>query len=286
MPTDTIKISHKLGSPVGWNRVFNDDEQTTGAPVPNNELSMYQVESNGSHARGSAAFVTTHWSAVLTAGTQDSTQTAEALAALCRTYWRPLHAYAMRQGHNQHDAQDLTQEFFARFLAKNYVAQADREKGRFRSFLLASLKHFLANEWDRANTVKRGGGGAFIPWDELEHEPSAPLESHLPPDQLYERQWALTLLDQVFTRLRNECVAAGKAELFDTLRVHLSGEKAAASYAEVGTTLAMSAGAVQVAVHRLRKRYGELLRAEIAHTVSRPGEVDEELRHLFAALRG
>jgi RNA polymerase sigma-70 factor (ECF subfamily) len=246
---------------------------------------MCQVDSNGSDARGSAAFATTHWSAVLAAGTQDSTQTAEALAALCRAYWRPLYAFAMRRGYNQHDAQDMTQEFFARFLARNYVAQADREKGRFRSFLLASLKHFLANEWDRANAVKRGGGCALIPWDELEHEPQASLESHLPPDQIYERQWALTLLDQVFTHLRDECVAAGKAELFDTLRVYLSGEKAAATYAEAGMTLRMSTGAVQVAVSRLRKRYGELLRAEIAHTVSRPEEIDEELRHLFAALR-
>jgi RNA polymerase sigma-70 factor (ECF subfamily) len=243
-------------------------------------------ESNGSDARGSAAFVTTHWSAVLAAGTQDSTQTAEALAVLCRAYWRPLYAYARRRGHNQHDAQDLTQEFFARFLAKNYVAQADREKGRFRSFLLASMKHFLANEWDRANTLKRGGACAFIPLDEFDEAQQARLESHLPPDQLYERQWALTLLDQVFTHLREECVAAGKAELFDTLRVYLSGEKAAAAYAEAGTALAMSAGAVQVAVHRLRKRYGELLRAEIAHIVSRPEEIDEELRHLFTALRG
>ena len=237
-------------------------------------------------SNGSAAFVTTHWSAVLAAGTQDSTQTAEALAVLCRAYWRPLHAYAMRRGHNLQDAQDLTQEFFARFLAKNYVAQADREKGRFRSFLLASLKHFLANEWDRANTVKRGGDCTFIPWHEFDEAQQARLESHLPADQLYERQWALTLLDQVFTRLRDECVAAGKAELFDTLRVYLSGEKAAAAYAEAGTALGMSAGAVQVAVHRLRKRYGELLRAEIAHTVSSHGEIDEELRHLFAALRG
>jgi RNA polymerase sigma-70 factor (ECF subfamily) len=180
----------------------------------------------------------------------------------------------------------LTQEFFARLLEKNYLNQADREKGRFRSFLLASVKHFLANEWDRANTLKRGGGIAFIPWDEMEHEPQASLESHLPPDQLYERQWALTLLDQVFTRLREECVAAGKAGLFDTLRVYVSGEKAAAAYAEAGAALSMNAGAVQVAVYRLRKRYGELLRAKIAHTVSRPEDIDEELRHLFAALRG
>jgi len=246
---------------------------------------MNQVEPKGSDARGSGAFVTTHWSAVLAAGTQDSPHGPDALADLCRAYWQPLYAYTRRWGHNQHDAQDLTQEFFARFLARNYVAQADREKGRFRSFLLASLKHFLANEWDRANTLKRGGGRAFIPWEELEHEPSALLESQVPPDQLYERQWALTLLDQVFIRLREECVAAGKAELFDSLRVYLSGEKATAEYAEAGMPLSMSAGAVQVAVHRLRKRYGELLRTEIAHTVSRPEDIDEELRHLFAALR-
>ena len=236
--------------------------------------------------RGDGAFTITHWSVVLAAGQAASPQSEEALAALCRAYWRPLYAYVGRQGHNSHDAQDLTQEFFTRFLEKNYLAQVDRDKGRFRSFLLASMKHFLANEWDRANTLKRGGACAFIPWDEFDEAQQARLESHLPPDQLYERQWALTLLDQVFTRLRNECVDAGKVELFDALRVYLSGEKSVASYADAAGPLGMTAGAVQVAVHRLRRRYGELLRAQIAHTVSRPEEVDEELRHLFAALRG
>ena len=147
------------------------------------------------------------------------------------------------------------------------------------------MKHFLANEWDRANTLKRGGGAKFIPWEDLEEEPQSGLDSHLPPDRVYERQWALTVLDQAFARLREECIAAGKAELFEALRVYVSGEKSAASYAEAAGPLGMSAGAVQVAVYRLRRRYGELLRAQIACTVNRPEEVDGELRHLFTALR-
>jgi RNA polymerase sigma-70 factor (ECF subfamily) len=234
---------------------------------------------------GGHTFTTTHWSVVLAAG-GDAPGAADALTALCRAYWRPLYAYVRRRGHGEQDAQDLTQEFFARFLEKNYVLQANQEKGRFRSFLLASMNHFLANEWDRVNTAKRGGGRTFIPWDQVEDEPQAAVESDLPPDRLYERQWALAVIDRVFARLREECSVAGKAELFDTLRVHLSGEQAVSSYSESGARLQMTAGAVQVAVHRLRRRYGELLRAEIAQTVSRREEVDEELRHLFAALRG
>jgi len=234
-----------------------------------------------------AVFATTHWSMVLAAGDGVSAPATAALEALCRTYWFPLFTFVRRRGHNPEDAQDMTQEFFARFLGRNVVSQADRDRGRFRSFLLASMKHFLANEWDRSNAIKRGGKCVFVPWDA---EPAAGLDvvaaPELTAEKLYERQWALTLLDQVFTRLREECVAAGKAELFDTLRVYLSGEKAAAAYAQAAERLGMSAGAVQVAVHRLRRRYGELLRAEIAHTVSRLEEIDEELRHLFAALRG
>ena len=232
-------------------------------------------------------FTTTHWSVVLAAGRSVSPQASEALEKLCRTYWYPLYAYARREGHTVHDAQDLTQEFFARFLAKDYLNQVEREKGRFRSFLLASLKHFLANERDRSNTLKRGGGCAFIPWDDLEREGRVEVQApqEWTAERVYERQWALTLIEQVFARLREECRAAGKAELFETLRVYLSGEKSNASYAEAGERLQMSAGAVQVAVHRLRRRYGELLREEISQTVSRPEERDEEIRHLFAALR-
>jgi len=234
--------------------------------------------------RSSHAFTTTHWSVVLTAA-QDSPRSEDALATLCGVYWRPLYVYVRRRGYGEHDAQDLTQAFFARLLEKNYVAQADREKGRFRSFLLASMNHFLANEWDRSSTLKRGGGATFIPWEEFNDGTQTGVASQLSPDHLYERQWALTLLDQVFTCLREECAAAGKGELFEALRPYLSGEKGAASHAEAAKPLGMTAGAVQVAVHRLRRRYGELLCAEIAHTVSSPGEIDEELRHLFAALR-
>jgi len=236
---------------------------------------------------GRAWFATTHWTVVLAAGRCDSTRAAQALEELCRTYWYPLYAYVRRQGRSPHDAQDLTQEFFARFLAKNYLTEVSRDKGRFRSFLLAALKHFLANEWDKAKTVKRGGSISFIPWDEAEVENRYQVEPtpELGADQLYERQWALTLIDRVFGRLGEECITAGKGELFEKLRIYLSGEKSAASYAVAAEQLQMTAGAVQVAVHRLRRRYGELLRAEIAQTVERPEDIDGEIRHLFAALR-
>jgi RNA polymerase sigma-70 factor (ECF subfamily) len=225
---------------------------------------------------------------VLAAQQGDSLQATEVLEKLCRTYWYPLYVFIRRSGHDEETAKDLTQGFFEHFLEKNYLRQVDREKGKFRSFLLASVKHFLANERDRANTSKRGGDYAFVPWDEATLENQVLLEAlpDLPAEKIYERQWALTLLEQVFARLREECAAAGKAQLFESLGMYLSGEKSTESYAEAAPRLNMTAGSVQVAVHRLRRRYGELLRAEIAHTVSRPEEIDEEIRHLFAALRG
>jgi len=232
-------------------------------------------------------FRTTHWSVILAAGGHSGAASEEALARLCRTYWFPLYAFVRRQGHEVHDAQDLTQEFFARFLAKNYLSQVNRDKGKFRSFLLASLKHFLANEWDRVQTRKRGGDYAFTPWHELNEEQQLRLDSlpDLPAEKIYERQWALTLLETVSARLGEECAAAEKVELFGALRIYLSGEKSAASYLDAAARLNMTPGAVQVAVHRLRRRYGELLRNEIAHTVAHPDEIDEEIRHLFSALR-
>jgi RNA polymerase sigma factor (sigma-70 family) len=237
---------------------------------------------------GSAQFATTHWSVVLAAQQGDSVQAAEILEKLCRAYWYPLYVFIRRSGHDEETAKDLTQGFFEQFLEKNYLRQVDREKGKFRSFLLASVKHFLANQRDRANTTKRGGAYDFVPWDEATLETQVLLEAlpDLPAEKSYERQWALTLLDQVFARLREECAAAGKAQLFEALGMYLSGEKSTESYADVASQLNMTAGSVQVAVHRLRRRYGELLRTEIAHTVSRPEEIDEEIRHLFAALRG
>jgi RNA polymerase sigma-70 factor (ECF subfamily) len=232
-------------------------------------------------------FATTHWSLVLKAGQTPGQEATEALNKLCHTYWFPLYLFIRRSGHNEETAKDLTQGFFEQFLEKNYLGQVDPQKGKFRSFLLAAAKHFVANQWDRNHARKRGGEYAFIPWDEsLESQRLLAALPDLPAERIYERQWALTLLDQVMARLREECAAAGKAGLFEALAPYLSGEKSAESYGEVAPRLHMTAGSVQVAVHRLRRRYGELLRAEIAHTVSRPEEIDEEIHHLFAALRG
>jgi RNA polymerase sigma-70 factor (ECF subfamily) len=239
-------------------------------------------------AAGSTAFVTTHWSVVVAAGRADTQRAHDALARLCQTYWHPLYAYVRRLGHSPHDAQDLTQEFFARLLAKNYLAGADESRGRFRSFLLASLKHFLANEWHRAHAQKRGGGQIPIPIDLATAETTCHFEPADPStaEKIYERRWALTLLDRVLRRLREDYAATGRDELFEQLKPTLTEVSRAVRYSEIATRLGTTEGAVKVAVHRLRQRYRELLRAEIAETVSGPEEVDDELRNLFAALAG
>jgi RNA polymerase sigma factor (sigma-70 family) len=219
------------------------------------------------------------------AGT-DSPQAHQALEALCGNYWYPLYAYVRRQGHSAHDAQDLTQAFFARLLEKNYLADVQREKGRFRSFLLASLKHFLANEWDREQALKRGGGKRLIALDEDSAESRYKLEpkDEVSADKIYERRWALTLLDQVLAKLRGEFEKDGKLQQFETLKQYLSAGRTSVSYAQAADKLGMNEGAIKVAVHRLRKRYRELLRAEIAQTVATASEIEEEIRYLFAAL--
>jgi RNA polymerase sigma factor (sigma-70 family) len=219
------------------------------------------------------------------AGT-DSPQAHQALETLCRNYWYPLYAYVRRQGHSAHDAQDLTQAFFARLLEKNYLADVQREKGRFRSFLLASLKHFLANEWDREQALKRGGGKRLIALDDDSAESRYKLEpkDDLSADKIYERRWALTLLDQVLTKLRGEFEKDGKLDQFEALKQYLSGGRTSVSYAQAADKLGMNEGAIKVAVHRLRKRYRKLLRAEIAQTVATASEVEAEIRYLFAAL--
>jgi RNA polymerase sigma-70 factor (ECF subfamily) len=216
----------------------------------------------------------------------DSTRATQALERLCKVYWYPLYAFVRRQGCTADDAQDLTQEFFARLLAKHYLADVDRSKGRFRSFLLASLKHFLANEWDRARAQKRGGRVDFVSIDQQAAETRMGLEpSHSEtPEKLFERQWALTLLDEVLARLQEECTADGKAETFHHLKVTLTTDRNTVSYTDLASRLSMTEGAVKVAVHRLRQRYREILRAEIAHTVASPDEVEVELRHLFSVL--
>ena len=233
-----------------------------------------------------AWFATTHWSVVLSARDPASPQSEEALEALCRAYWCPLYAYLRRQGRSPHDAQDLTQEFFARLLHKDYLHAVAREKGRFRTFLLVALKRFLADESDRAHAQKRGGGVACLSLDAeaAEHRYGAEPVDTLTPERLYERHWALALLDRTMARLRQEFVASGKADEFAILKTFLTAEKGAVSYAEVAPQLGLSAGALRVAAHRLRRRYRDLFREEIAHTVADPAEIEEEIRHLMTVL--
>ena len=239
-------------------------------------------------ASGGGLFVTTHWSIVLLAGQSSSSRAEEALARLCETYWYPLYAYVRRQGHAPPDAQDLTQDFFARFLEKDYVKDVDRQKGKFRSFLLASLNHFLADQWDRDQAQKRGGGKAPFSLDAQSAETRYLLEPRddLTPDKIFERRWALTLLEQAMARLREEFTLEGKAEFFDQLKTFMTAEKGPATYAETAAKLSTTEAAVKMSVQPMRRRYREFLRGEIAHTVANPEEIDEELRHLAEALRG
>jgi len=231
-------------------------------------------------------FATTHWSVVVQAGESDSPHAAEALARLCRAYWYPLYAHVRRQGHTVQDAQDLTQEFFARLLERKYLRLADRNRGRFRTFLLTSLKHFLINEWSKANSEKRGGGRQTVSLDAEEPESrfrAEPVDNRS-PDKAFERRWALVLLERVLDQLQGEFAAVERTQLFEELKSSLTGDGGECSYAEIGLRLGMSEGNLKVTVHRLRRRYRELLREEIARTVEDPVAVDEEMRDLFAAL--
>jgi RNA polymerase sigma-70 factor (ECF subfamily) len=234
----------------------------------------------------SAEFTTTHWSVVLAAADRRCPQAFEALEQLCRTYWYPLYAFVLRQGRAPHDAQDLTQGFFAYILGKDFLEGVRPEKGRFRSFLLASLKHFLADEWDKGQAAGRGGGQVLLPLDDQEAETRYRLEpaDPLDPKKFYEQRWALTLLDRVLDRLQAEHTAAGKQAVFQQLQPFLLGEKAGATYAEMAVRLGSTEGAITMMVHRMRPRYRELFREEIAHTVASPNEIDEETRHLFRLL--
>ena len=238
---------------------------------------------------GAGDFHTTHWSMVLLAGQAMAPHADEALESLCRTYWNPLYAYVRRQGHNPHDAQDLTQEFFARLLAKKYLSLANQERGRFRSFLLKSLKHFLVNEWQRGQSQKRGGGRQFLSLDDEAAERSyllQPAADQMAPESLYDKLWAMTLLERAIERLGGEYAATGRRELFDQLKPLLLVEGGGESYRQAAAVLGLSEGAVKVAVHRVRQRFREAVRAEIAQTVATPAEVDGELRCLMAAMSG
>ncbi len=239
-------------------------------------------------AAGPEWFRTTHWSVVCLAGQNNVPGAREALETLCRNYWYPLYAYTRRRGHGPEEAQDLTQEFFARLLERNDLARADREKGRFRSFLLGALNHYLAYEWRKSQAAKRGGGQAVVSLDEQTAEERYRQEavSDLTPEKVYERRWAWTLFDRALSRLQAEYGAADKARVFEELKRFLSDQAGEGEYAVVGRQLEMTSGAVAVAVNRLRQRYRELVREEIAHTVTSPSELDEELRHLVAVLSG
>jgi len=231
-------------------------------------------------------FTTTHWSVVLQAGDQDSPQSTEALETLCRAYWYPLYAYVRRNGQSPHNAQDLTQEFFARVLERKYFQLADRKRGRFRSFLLTSLKHFLIDEWNKANREKRGGGRQIISLDAEATETRFRAEpaDNRTPDKAFERQWAMAVLNRVLDQLQAEFAATGRGPLFEELKSSLTGEENENSYAEIGRRLGMTEGNLKVTVHRLRRRYREVLRKEISMTVTDPELVDVEIRELFAAL--
>jgi RNA polymerase sigma-70 factor (ECF subfamily) len=225
---------------------------------------------------------------VLSAGRKSSPHSERALAELCQTYWYPLYAFVRRRGTTKEDAEDLVQTFFARFLEKNYLEGLAAERGKFRAFLLASLKHFLANEWDRAQAQKRGGGAEHLSlnWQDADERFHLDPPDPTNPERLFDREWALALLDRVITRLAAECARDGKAELFAHAKGFLTVGSAAIPYGEAAKQLGVDEGALRVAVHRLRKRYRELLRDEIAQTLAEPGQVDEELRSLLAALAG
>jgi RNA polymerase sigma factor (sigma-70 family) len=231
-------------------------------------------------------FEPTNWSLILAARDRASPRAREALSALCQAYWYPLYAFIRRQGHSADAAEDLTQEFFARFLETDFLAAVDRDKGRFRAFLLAACKHFLANRRDHDKAQIRGGAHRIVSIDTTEAEGRYRLEPvhHLTPEALFERRWALTLLDQVFEQLRHEFDQAGKSDQFEALKSTLTGDRCGVPYARIAERLGTTEGAVQVAAHRLRRRYRAALRARIAATVDDPARIDDEIRDLFAAL--
>jgi len=236
---------------------------------------------------GASNFPSTSWSLVVAAAANPTPDSRASLAKICEAYWPPVYAFVRRIGYDRDQAQDLTQAFFATMLEKNYLGNANRERGRFRTFLLASVKHFLANEWDKEHALKRGGGQTAVPIDPLEaaewYAPEAVEERT--PESVFARRWALSLLANVMAKLRGEYDGMGKADYFDRLSPLLDGDPPAKGYGDLAGELGASSGALRVAVHRMRRRYRELLRAELAEMVSSPEEIDDEIRFLLAALR-
>jgi RNA polymerase sigma-70 factor (ECF subfamily) len=237
-------------------------------------------------ATNAGAFDTTHWTVVLAARDKDGTVAREALANLCSSYWYPLYAFIRRQGSSPHEAEDLTQEFFFRFLERNSLGSVERTAGKFRSFLLACLKNFLANERERANTQRRGGNQVTVPLDSGDAETRYTLEpvDHRTPEAIFERQWAFAVLESTMKALQREYLESGKQELFEQLQGFLPGGQESASRAELATKRGVSVGAIDVAIHRLRQRFGALLREQVAQTVSSDNEVEEEIQYLITVL--
>jgi len=252
-------------------------------PADDQVTSLSAIGGNAHH--GAVAFTTTHWSVVLTVQ-GESPAAQEALEKLCRTYWRPIYSFVRRQGVGAEEAKDVTQGFFAQLLERGSLSAVRKEKGRLRSFLLGALKYFLADEQRRAMAIKRGSGLRPIPLEDLraderlEMEPADPVTAEM----IYERRWALTVLEQVLSRLKDEYREAGDAALFDSLKQLLPDEPDSPSQAEIAAHLGMRENAVRQAFYRFRQRYQSLLREEIAHTVATPGDIEDELRHLIAVL--
>lgn len=235
---------------------------------------------------GNDIFATTHWTVVQLAACNDTSRAQQALSRLCEAYWYPLYVYVRRRGHGPEDAQDLTQEFFARLLAAQSLANLSPEKGKFRAFLLASMNHFLADEWDKARAMKRGGGAAPISFDGMDPEQRYRCEpaDNSTPEKIYDRRWTLALLDQALKRLRGDYEKAGMITVFEKLKVILTMGKGAVPLAQLASELSMTEGAVKAAAHRLRARYREVIYEQVAQTVLTSAEVEEEIRYLFSTL--
>jgi len=231
---------------------------------------------------------TTHWSLILEAGDSRDSRSKEALETLCQRYWYPVYAYIRSRGNSRDQAEDLTQGFFAQFLEKGYIKQASADRGRFRSFLLVAVKNYLANEWDRQQALKRGGGAKVLSLDFEQADGRYSLEpvDTTSPAELYERRWALTQLDRTLDELRKEMRSAGVEQRFERLKEVLTGDSSGTSYREIAEELEMSESAVKVTVHRMRRRFGELLRELVGETLDKPEEVDSEIRYLFASISG
>jgi RNA polymerase sigma factor (sigma-70 family) len=277
----SLHVARRLGCRLAFGNVFYLDHPVI--PARDEVTSTTATATSGQH--GAAAFTTTHWSVVLEAqGESPAAQVA--LEKLCRTYWRPIFAFLRRQGLPMAEAEDITQGFFAQLLERRSLDAVRKEKGRLRSYLLGALKYFLTDEQRRAMAIKRGSGLRPIPLEELraderiEMEPSDPMTAEM----IYERRWALTVLERVLSRLKDEYHAAGNAALFDALKQLLPDEPGSASQAEIAAQLGMTENAVRQAFYRFRQRYQSLLREEIAHTVATPGDIEDELRHLIAVL--